>query len=63
MFANLAKRLSALFVSTEEQERDNYLAASADFVDLNHRIQMLEMNHQPFTLYSSGAPRWEQEKN
>jgi hypothetical protein len=56
MFANLAKKLNALFVVTEEQERDAYLASAADFADLEQRIHYLEMNHQPFTLYSAGVP-------
>ncbi|MGF6760866.1 hypothetical protein P3T24_001178 [Paraburkholderia sp. GAS33] len=57
MFANLAKRLSALFVRTEEQQRDTYLASSADFVDLEHRMHVVETSHHPFTLYSSSTPQ------
>ncbi|WP_297354786.1 DUF3563 family protein [Paraburkholderia sp.] len=57
MFANLAKRLNALFVHTEEQQRDTYLASSADFVDLEHRMYVVETSHHPFTLYSSSAPQ------
>ena len=57
MFANFAKRLSALFVNTEEQERDTYLASSADLVDLDHRMDVVETSHHPSTLYSSSAPQ------
>lgn len=56
MFANLAKKLSALFITTEEQQRDTYLASSVDFADLEHRLRYLETDHHPFTLYSAGAP-------
>jgi hypothetical protein len=56
MFATLAKKLNALFVTTEEQERDAYLASSVDFADLERRIQHLETDHHPFTLYSASAP-------
>jgi hypothetical protein len=57
MFASFAKRLGALFINTEEQERDTYLASSADYVDLEHRIYLVETAHYPFTLYSSSAPK------
>ncbi|MGF6721807.1 hypothetical protein P3T43_001154 [Paraburkholderia sp. GAS41] len=57
MFANFAKRLGALFVNTEEQQRDIYLASSADYVELEHRIHVIETAHSPFILYSSNAPR------
>ena len=59
MFAKLTKTLSEFFVTTEDQERDAYLASSVDFADLEHRIHAFEMNHHPITLYSysSGAPR------
>jgi hypothetical protein len=56
MFANFAKRLGALFVNTEELQRDTYLASSTDFVDLEHRMYVVETAHYPFTLYSAGAP-------
>ncbi|MGA7779468.1 MAG: DUF3563 family protein [Paraburkholderia sp.] len=56
MFANLAKKFSALFVVTEEQEREAYLASSIDFADLERRMSILETDHHPFTLYSAGAP-------
>jgi hypothetical protein len=56
MFAYLANRLHALFVTTEERDRDAYLAESVDFADLERRIHYLEMNHQPYALYSSGVP-------
>ncbi|MGA3246625.1 MAG: DUF3563 family protein [Paraburkholderia sp.] len=57
MFASFMKRLGTLFVNTEEQERDTYLASSADYVDLEHRAYVVETAHHPFTLYSSGAPQ------
>ncbi|MFL9991252.1 hypothetical protein PQR34_06990 [Paraburkholderia sediminicola] len=57
MFAKFSKKLSEFFVTTEDQERESYLASSVDFADLNHRIHAFEMNHQPITLYSNGAPR------
>ena len=57
MFAKFAKTLSEIFVTTEDQERESYLASSVDFADLEHRIHAFEMNHQPITLYSNGAPR------
>jgi hypothetical protein len=55
MFANLAKRLSAFFVTTEDQERDAYLASSADLADLERRMYSMETNYYPYSLYSSGA--------
>jgi hypothetical protein len=57
MFAKFTKALSKFFVTTEDHERESYLASSVDFADLEHRIHGLEMNHQPITLYSNGAPR------
>jgi hypothetical protein len=57
MFAKFSKTLSEFFVTTEDQERESYLASSVDFADLEHRIHTFEMNHQPITLYSNGAPR------
>jgi hypothetical protein len=57
MFASLAKRFGALFINTEEHARDTYLASAADYVDLEHRIYVIETAHAPFILYSSGAPR------
>lgn len=57
MFANFAKRLGALFVNTEEHQRDTYLASATDYVDLEHRIQVIETAHSPFILYSSNASR------
>jgi hypothetical protein len=56
MFAYLAKKLNDLLVVTEEQERETYLAGSADFADLERRMNILETDHHPFTLYSVGAP-------
>ena len=59
MFANLAQRFNTLFVNTEEHERDTYLASSADLVDLEHRLHVVETSHHPFTLYSPSAPhKW-----
>lgn len=56
MFAALARKLSALFVTTEEQGRDTYLSSSVDFADFEHRLRCVETDHHPFTLYSAGAP-------
>jgi hypothetical protein len=57
MFAKFAKTLGEFLVTTEDQERESYMASSVDFADLEHRIHAFEMNHQPMTLYSNGAPR------
>ncbi|QIE30135.1 hypothetical protein SBC1_75380 (plasmid) [Caballeronia sp. SBC1] len=57
MFVKFSKTLSEFLVTTEDQERESYLASSVDFADLEHRIHAFEMNHQPITLYSNGAPR------
>jgi hypothetical protein len=57
MFQKLTSKLGALFAGNEARERDAYLSEAVDFVDLERRIQYLEMNHQPYTLYSGGAPR------
>jgi hypothetical protein len=57
MFAKFSKTLSEFFVTSQDQERESHLASSVDFADLEHRIHAFEMNHQPITLYSNGAPR------
>ncbi len=57
MFSKIAKTLDKFFTTTEEQKREAYLGESVDFVDLERRMQAFEMNHQPITLYSYGAPR------
>ena len=57
MFSKFAKTLNEFFFATEEQKREAYLGESVDFVDLERRIHAFEMNHQPITLYSYGAPR------
>ncbi|SDG23527.1 DUF3563 family protein [Paraburkholderia phenazinium] len=57
MFGKFSKALSEFFIATEDQKRECYLASSVDFADLEHRMHAFEMNHQPFTLYSNGAPR------
>lgn len=55
MFAILASKLHALFTTSEERQRDEYLAESVDFADLERRLHYLEMNHQPFTMHSNGV--------
>jgi hypothetical protein len=57
MFSKFAKTLNEFFFTTEERKREAYLGESVDFVDLERRIHAFEMNHQPITLYSDGAPR------
>jgi hypothetical protein len=57
MFAEFARKIGALFVTTAEFERDNYLASSVDHADLEHRIRHFETNTYPMRCYSSGTHR------
>lgn len=57
MFAEFARKIGALFVTTEEYERDTYLASSVDFADLEHRMHIVETNRYPVRCYSSAASR------
>jgi Protein of unknown function (DUF3563) len=57
MFEKLAKTLSSLLTDPHDRQRDAFLGASVDFVDLENRLRMLEMNHQPFTFYTNSTPR------
>jgi hypothetical protein len=56
MFAELAKKLSALLITTEDHERESYLASSVDLVDLEHRINVVETHADPARWYSSSTP-------
>ena len=55
MLAKFAKTLNEFFFTTEDQERDAYLASSADLADLERRMYSMETNYYPYSLYSSGA--------
>ena len=55
MFAEWTKKLGALFVATEDYERDTWLASSVDLADLEHRIHNFEMHADPMRWYASGA--------
>ncbi|MFM0015914.1 DUF3563 family protein [Paraburkholderia sediminicola] len=57
MFEKLARTLISLLTEPQDRQRDAFLGASVDFVDLENRMRMLEMNHQPFTFYASPTPR------
>lgn len=57
MFETLVKKVGSLFANQQDRQRDAFLGASVDFVDLENRMRLLEMNHQPFAIYSHGAPR------
>jgi hypothetical protein len=56
MFAELAKKLTALLSSTEDREREAYLASSVDLVDLEHRINVIETHADPARWYVSSTP-------
>jgi hypothetical protein len=56
MFAELAKKLTALLSSTEDREREAYLASSVDLVDLEHRINVVETHADPARWYVSSTP-------
>lgn len=57
MFETLVKKVGSLFVNPRDHQRDAFLGASVDFVDLQNRMRILEMSHQPFAFYSNDAPR------
>jgi hypothetical protein len=57
MFAEFARKIGALFVTTEEYERDTYLAPSVDFADLEHRLHIVETVAYPVCCYSSAVSR------
>lgn len=57
MFETLVKKVGSLFVNQQDRQRDAFLGASVDFIDLENRMRLLEMNPQPFAFYSHGAPR------
>ncbi|MFM0339989.1 DUF3563 family protein [Paraburkholderia fungorum] len=57
MFEKLARTLGSLLIRSQDRERDAFLGASVDFVDLENRMRMLEMNHQPFAFYASSSTR------
>ncbi|PRX99393.1 DUF3563 family protein [Paraburkholderia sp. BL25I1N1] len=56
MFTELAKKLSALLINTDDHERDAYLASSADLVDLEHRINVVETHADPVRWYGASTP-------
>ncbi|WNC92121.1 DUF3563 family protein [Paraburkholderia sp. FT54] len=56
MFAELTKRLGALLVSTEDHEREAFLASSADLADLEHRMKIVETHANPARWYASSTP-------
>ena len=56
MFTELAKKLSALLITTEDHEREAYLASSVDLVDLEHRIKVVETHADPVRWYSASTP-------
>ncbi|MFM0226994.1 DUF3563 family protein [Paraburkholderia dipogonis] len=57
MFEKFAKGLGSFFFNSRDRHRDAFLAESVDFIDLESRMRMLEMNHQPFAFYSRDASR------
>jgi hypothetical protein len=57
MFDKLARTLSTLLPDPQDRQRDAFLGASVDFVDLENRTRIFEMNHQPFTFYANPTPR------
>ncbi|ACD19121.1 DUF3563 family protein [Paraburkholderia phytofirmans] len=56
MFTELAKKLSALLITTEDHEREAYLASSVDLVDLEHRINVAETHADPVRWYAGSTP-------
>ncbi|MDR3101398.1 MAG: DUF3563 family protein [Paraburkholderia sp.] len=44
MFAYLLEKLSNWFETAERRRRDAYLASSADIVQLEQRIRLIEMH-------------------
>ncbi|MFB9127879.1 DUF3563 family protein [Paraburkholderia dipogonis] len=56
MFTELAKKLSALLITTEDHEREAYLASSVDLVDLEHRINVAETHADPVRWYGASTP-------
>lgn len=57
MFAEIARKLNALFVASEEHERDEYLRSSVDLADLERRIRNVETGAYPLRCYSIGRCR------
>lgn len=57
MFVTLLKKVGSLFVNSRDRQRDAFLGTSVDLVELENRMRMVEMNHQPFAFYSSESPR------
>jgi hypothetical protein len=57
MFEKFAKGLGSLFFDSRDRQRGAFLAEAVDFADLENRMRMLEMNHQPFAFYSRDAFR------
>ena len=55
MFETLVKKVGSLFVNQQDRQRDAFLGASVDFIDLENRMRIVEMNPQPFAFYSTVA--------
>ena len=55
MLTELGKKLNALLISTDDHEREAYLASSVDLVDLEHRINV-ETRADSSRWYASGMP-------
>jgi hypothetical protein len=45
-----------LLITTEDHERESYLASSVDLVDLEHRINVVETHADPARWYVSSTP-------
>ena len=57
MFAALFEKLGSLFMRSPYDDREKYLASSADLVDLERRMRHLDSGSYPFSLHSSVMPR------
>jgi hypothetical protein len=57
MFAALFEKLCSLFMRSPYDDREEYLASSADLVDLERRMRHLDRGFYPFSLHSSVMPR------
>lgn len=57
MFAHISNRLGTLFspFHHRDRERDAYLAASSDLVDLERRMRQCDHGGYPFSPYSNGV--------
>ena len=55
MFAEFVQKLGALFVTTEEYQRNTYLASPIDLADLDNRMKNVETIVYPLRDYLSTA--------